>query len=308
MKKIKLAVIGIGLAYERLHKPALDKLKDKYEIVALCDNEKDYKEMLKKEDIDAVLICVPIAENHIVAKDVLMAGKNVIAEKPFAKTVEEAEELIKLKDKNNLKVMVAENYRYDECYNLVKKELDKKTIGEVLYFVYETGADFENDMLQDTFASKEWRQHPAFEGGIFLDGGIHDIALMRFLFGDYQELYSIGKPQEKDYCKYSNITAIMKFKDNVVGNYTYYSSGMGKQFPPIGLRIVGTKGDIYLESKSCEKICINFKDDTSKVIKFKKEMGYYNQLLDYYDGNIVSTPEKEIGDIKMIFDILNKIK
>ncbi len=308
MKKIKLGIIGIGLAYERLHKPALDKLKDKYEIIQLANEENQYQEMLKKSDVDVVLTCVPISKNFEVAKAVLEAKKNLIAEKPFAATAEEANQLIDIKNKNNLKVMVAENYRYDECYNLIKEELTKKTIGNILYFILETGADFEKDMLEDTFASKEWRQHPSFEGGIFLDGAIHDIALMRFLFGDHEELYSIGKEQNKDYCKYSNISTIIKFKDGVIGNYTYYSSGTGKQYPPVGLRIVGTKGDLYLESKSCEKIVVNFKDDTSKTIKFKKEMGYYNQLVEYYNGNIVSTPEKEMGDIKMIFEILDKIK
>ena len=37
MKKIRLGVIGTGMAWERLHWPALQELSDKYEVVALCN-------------------------------------------------------------------------------------------------------------------------------------------------------------------------------------------------------------------------------------------------------------------------------
>ncbi|MDR0324996.1 MAG: Gfo/Idh/MocA family oxidoreductase [Oscillospiraceae bacterium] len=72
--KIKLGVIGTGMAWERLHWPALAKLADKYEITAVCNKtvEKaqtfassislppdkvfsDYREMLKRDDLDAVM-------------------------------------------------------------------------------------------------------------------------------------------------------------------------------------------------------------------------------------------------------------
>ncbi|GAE87097.1 glucose-fructose oxidoreductase [Acetivibrio straminisolvens JCM 21531] len=49
MKKIRLAVIGTGLAWERLHYPAIKELGDKYEIVALCNRTReDAEEFAKK--------------------------------------------------------------------------------------------------------------------------------------------------------------------------------------------------------------------------------------------------------------------
>jgi len=89
MKKIRLAVIGTGMAWERLHYPAIKELEDKYEIVCvvqsdpqgcrrICEKNKlkhgqvydDYNEMLKRQDIDAVDILVPIESNYTVSEAV----------------------------------------------------------------------------------------------------------------------------------------------------------------------------------------------------------------------------------------------
>lgn len=325
--RLRLGVIGTGFAWERLHYPALKQLTDKYEIVAVCNKtiEKaqnfakqinlpdenvysDYREMLKRDDIDVVDLLVPISENYEVAKDVLNAGKNLIAEKPFASTVQSAKELIEIKNSKNLKIMVAENFRYDECNNIIKQAIAQGAIGIVSHFIFNTGADFENDMITDTFSAKEWRQHPQYEGGSFLDGGIHDIALMRFLFGDALNVKAFGNKQDKEYCEYRNINTLLRFNGDIIGNYTYYSSSAELQTPPIGLRIFGSNGDIYLESKTCKNVIINYKDGKSEKRKFTPENGYYNEFINYYDGNIVSTPEKELGDIELIFRILNEVK
>jgi predicted dehydrogenase len=325
--KLKLGVIGTGMAWERLHFPAIKELSDKYEIIAVCNKtiEKaqnfaksinlpqdrvysDHKEMLKRTDIDVYDVLVPISENYEIAKDVLSAGKNLIAEKPLAATIEGAKELIDLKNQRNLKVMVAENYRYEECYTIIKEVITGGKIGDIAYFILNTAADFEADMITDTFAAKEWRQHPTVAGGIFLDGSIHDIALMRFLFGDVDRVEAFSKPQNKDFCPYQNINSILKFKSGAIGSYSFYSVGKELQKPPIGLRIYGTLGEIYLESKESGTVSINCKDGFSEQRSFTPQRGYYNELLNYYDGNIVSTPEKELGDIELIFNILRKIE
>lgn len=326
-KKLKMGVIGIGFAWDRLHYPAIKELSDQYEIVAVCNKTPDkaqqfaksinlpqesiysnYKDMLTRTDIDVVDVLVPISENFEVAKDVLNAGKNLIAEKPFAATLESANALLTLKNEKNLKVMVAENFRYDEGNNIIKQTIASGAIGEVLYFVMNTGADFESDMLTDAFAAKEWRQHPAFPGGSFLDGGIHDIALMRFLFGDVECLSAYGKPQNEEFCPYASINTLLKFKSGVLGSYSYCSKNAELQKPPIGLRIIGTLGDIFLESKTSGVVNINLKNQNSQQKKYTPDRGYYNELLNYYNGDIIATPEKEIGDIKLIYDILDNIK
>jgi predicted dehydrogenase len=310
--KIRLGVIGTGMAWERLHKPSLDKLTDKYEVTALCRNKDEYSAMLARDDIDAVLSLVPISENFEVARDVLNAGRHLVAEKPFASTPEAAKKLISLKNEKNLTVLVAENFRYDEENIIIKKLLTDKTLGEALSFIQMTGADFEKKQAGDTFAAKEWRQHPSFKGGIFLDGGIHDIARMRLLFGDADTVSAVGHPHEKNYCAYSAISALLRFKCGIVGQYAYLSATGELNKPPVGLRIFCTEGEIYLESKECGKVQIFRKDGTCESLSFTPAQGYYNELLNFWgalkNGDaIISTPEKELGDIELIYRILSAI-
>lgn len=325
--KIKLGVIGTGMAWERLHWPALKELTDRYEVAAVCNKTieqaqdfarqinlpqdrvyQDYNEMLALPDLDVVDVLVPISENFEVSKAVLFAGKNLIAEKPLAATLEGARELIRLKDEKSVKMMAAENLRYEECSAIIKEVISGGTIGGIAYFILNTCADFEKEMLEDTFGAKEWRQHPNFDGGIFLDGGVHDAAMMRFLFGETAEIKAFGAKHSKEYCPYRNINAIIKFDSGVIGSYSYYSSGSELHKPPVGLRIFGTEGDIYLESKECGKVCIHYKNGQSEERLFRPGRGYYQELVNFHEGNIVSTPEKELGDMELIFTILDQLK
>jgi predicted dehydrogenase len=332
MKKIRLAVIGTGLAWERLHWPAISELNDKYEIVALCNRTKsdaenfaatigldksnvydDYNEMLKRNDIDAVDVLVPIQENYEVAAAVLKAGKNLIAEKPLAATMEGANKLLDLHRQYPSLAMVAENYRYNDENNILKDMIGQGRIGEAVYFVRNNVVDFKSEMKKDTFAATEWRQYPHYPGGAFLDAALHDIAAMRLIFGDVNTVYALGRPQDEPYSPYMSYNCQIHFKNNVVGQYNYFCDGLETQKPPIGLRIFGTKGEIYLEDKNSGKIFVSYRDGNAEEISYMPGRGYYNELLNFYKAfngqeNILVTPEVGMGDMKMIFDILKSIE
>ncbi len=138
--------------------------------------------MLKRDDIDAVDVLVPIEDNFEVARAVVRANKNMIAEKPLAATLKGAEKLLELHKRYPVNIMVAENYRYNEENNIIRNIIKERRIGEVVYFINNNVVNFEEEMEKDTYAAKEWRQHPKFRGGTFLDAALHDIAAMRHIF------------------------------------------------------------------------------------------------------------------------------
>ena len=300
MDIIKLGVIGLGLAWERLHYPALQKLTDKYEITAVCDKDiskaesfgttiglsdediyDDFAAMLARDDIDAVDVMVPVYENFEVHEAVILAGKNLIAEKPFASTPKAASLLSQLARKHHVTVLVAENFRYDEGNNIIKDIISSGEIGEVMYFIQNTAADFEKDMTGNTFAAREWRQHPGFKGGIFTDGAIHDIARMRYLFGDFDSVLAGGRLQDEKYSPYISINALVKFKNNVFGNYSFYSHGSELTKPPVGFRVFATEGEIYYESTSTGVLEIYYRDGTNEQRSFEPNNGYYHELINF---------------------------
>lgn len=332
MNKIKVGIIGAGMAWEKLHFPAYQRLSEQYEIAAICDADRekaqkaagmaglseenvfsDYNEMLGSAQLDAVDSMVPIRGNYEVAKAVLKSGLSLIAEKPFASTVEAAKDLIKLGKKNGVKVLVAENYRYEEENRLIKDLITQNTIGELMYFIDNNVKDFSAEMMGDDFSAREWRQHPDFKGGVFLDSALHHVARLRYLFGEMESVYAVAKESDEDYSPYSAVNALMRFKSNISGHYTFLSKGKETQSPLVGFRIFGTNGEIYLEERDCGCINLSFKDGSCKQIYYKPFEGYYNELLNFYnsivnDEEIVSTPEKELGDIEVIYDIMKSIE
>jgi predicted dehydrogenase len=333
MKKIRLGVIGTGLAWERLHYPAIQELGDKYEIVALANRTKkdaedfakkinlavsnvydDYHEMLKRDDIDAVDILVPIQMNYEVSETVAKAGKNFICEKPMAPDMEQARKFLKLSEDYNLTIMIAENYRYNEENNKIKEIIDSGKIGAVVYFIRNNMTCFQCEMAKgNTWASTEWRQHPRFPGGALLDAALHDVAAMRHIFGSVECVQAFGKPQQKDFNPFFSVNSNILFESGIIGQYTYFPSGIETQKPPVGWRIFGTKGEIYLEDKTCGIINVTYHDGQPEQVKYTPERGYYNELLNFYNAvngieDISVTPQIEFGDVKMIFDILESVE
>ncbi|HEV2127345.1 MAG TPA: Gfo/Idh/MocA family oxidoreductase, partial [Thermomicrobiales bacterium] len=91
---IRLGIIGTGLAVEQLHWPALKRMPDRFRVAAFCDVERsnaerfadysgaamdayveDFHDLLRRDDVDAVLVSLPIPLNYPVTRAALEAGK-----------------------------------------------------------------------------------------------------------------------------------------------------------------------------------------------------------------------------------------
>lgn len=332
MRKLKMGIIGAGMAFEKLHYPAYEMLSDRYEIVALCDPEKsqldkwknilklkeqdlytDYKEIITRSDIDAFDIMVPIELNYEVTKEVSKAGKPIICEKPLAPNIEEAQRARDMDQRFGIPIMIAENYRHNEEVKLIRDMVTGRKVGDILYFIWNHFDDFPRKMPTAKFQGRDWRQHPEYPGGAFLDTGVHDIAALRFIFGDAQEVQSFGRKQQEDFAPYSVMTTNIRFKNGIIGNYTFFAAGKEAQTPPTGFRIYGSQGMIFLESRDCGRIQVTYNDGQSETIPYIPQRGYYNELLNFYNSlmgteKIEVTPEVEYGDAMMMFTMLKSAK
>ena len=142
MAKIKAAIIGTGLIAGKKHIPAFLKHKNKVELVALCDVNKeaaekvaskfgipktytDIAEMIEKEKPDIVDICTPPATHVRLAVEAMKMGRNVLIEKPMALSVAECDEIVEAKEKYGVKVCVGHSdlfyYPFMEARELVAK-------------------------------------------------------------------------------------------------------------------------------------------------------------------------------------------
>ncbi|MEA4884990.1 MAG: Gfo/Idh/MocA family oxidoreductase [Clostridia bacterium] len=336
MGRLKVGVIGTGMAFERLHYPAYNQLKDVYEIAALCDLDAekvkgwgrrlgladndiytDWHKMIERDDLDVVDIIVPIGQNQEITEAAArrLAGqhKGIICEKPLAPTFTKALEARELAQRFRVPIMIAENYRYNEETNIIRDLVKSGRIGDVVYFTYNRSLDFPSEMRKNDFSAAEWRQHPEFPGGAVTDSAVHDVAAMRHIFGAIDELHAFGRPQDADFSPYSAIVVNMLFKSGLVGQFSFYCAGSEAHRPLAGFRIYGSLGMIYLESQECGVISIASNDGRQERIPYDPQRGYYNELLNFanalFEREPISVPpEMEYGDLKTVQDILKSIQ
>lgn len=326
MHRLRVGVIGTGMAFDRLHYPAFQRLSDRYEIRALCDADPskarawaeklnlppdrvyaDWREMVRRDDVDVIDIIVPIPLNYEVTEGVARAlsgqRKGIICEKPLAPNLAQAEAARELPRKYGVPIMIAENYRYNEEVNLIRDLVQTKRVGDVWYFLQNRVMDFPGDQVKDKFAAKEWRQHPDFPGGVITDTAVHDLAALRHIFGAIDRLQAFGRPLEDDYAPYAVINVNLLFKSGVTGQFTFFCAGREMQRPLVGLRIFGTEGMIYLEERDCGTVNVAHNDGRSEQLPYQPQQGFYNELLNFYNAlagqePVAVPPELEYGDLK----------
>jgi predicted dehydrogenase len=134
MKKLNVAVIGLGHLGSK-HLRVYSELKDTVNLVAICDQQdakgkplaqqynlpyfKDYRKL--PDGIDAVNICTPTVTHCQVAKYFLERGIHTFVEKPITMDLKEADVLIGLARKNNLKLQVGHVERFNSAFTTIQK-------------------------------------------------------------------------------------------------------------------------------------------------------------------------------------------
>src|SRR5712664_4101874 len=94
----------------------------------------DCNDLLKATDIDAVAIVTPVWTHYELAKAALENGKHVFVEKPFTSSTAQAEELIELAERKNLKIMVDHTFLFTGAVNRIRELIDNGTLGDLYYY------------------------------------------------------------------------------------------------------------------------------------------------------------------------------
>ncbi len=156
-KLIRIGLIGTGLM-GRIHTNGYKRLTDffpEYEyapvLQACCSRnperaqafadqwgyksiETDWRKIIARDDIDAVDICTPNDKHAEIAIAAAAAGKMILCEKPLARTVEEAEEMLKAVEAAGVKNTVWYNYRRIPAVTLAKQIVDSGKLGKIFHY------------------------------------------------------------------------------------------------------------------------------------------------------------------------------
>jgi predicted dehydrogenase len=253
-------VIGTGLAVERLHWPVLDRLRDAYEVVAFTNHTKpkaerfssfagvsmdryceDIETLLKRDDVEAVLISLPIPMNYPVTKMALEAGKHVICEKPAGVNLEEGRAFLELEAAHPERVvLITENSFYRDDARLARSMIDDGAIGRVHLASWRMVSQL--IPREGQFSSTPWRHSPGYAGGPHLDAGVHHTAIIRLLCGDANMVHGLTQDANDTHGGPSDLILSMRFVSGAIGHYTASWPEIEVPREENALRLYGTGG------------------------------------------------------------------
>lgn len=289
MKKIKLGTIGSGdivhsildavrqtegIECAAIYSRSLEKgnaLAEKYQVKSIYT---DMQAFLADKEMNFVYIASPNSLHYEQTKMALLAGKNVICEKPFCVKLEEAKELDRLAKEKNLILVEAVTTTFLPNYEILKRELPKVGRIRLVMSNYSQYSSRYDKLLAGELPNVF---NPEFAGGSLMDINFYNVFLNVALF---------GKPEEAVY--YPNFcdsiaidssgVLVMQYLDFVSQN-----AGGKDTFGLNFFQIEGEKGYIYIEdgSNGLKSIKVVTKD-TEKIFNEQNNLdrwGYEVQNL-----------------------------
>jgi len=309
-RPVRLGVIGTGLAVEQLHWPALKRMPERFAIAAfanhsrpkaehfasytgasMADYHADYHDLLRRDDVEAALISLPIPLNYAVTRDCLAAGKDVICEKPAGVDEDEGRAFLALETEfPERKVLIAENCFYRDDLRLARSLLDDRAIGRVHLMTWRMVSQLVPQ--PGRFSSTPWRHHPAYRGGAHLDGGVHHTAQIRMLCGDVRRVHGTTQSANSTVDAPSDLTLDLEFADGAIGNYTACYPEIPVPPESNEMRLYGTEGVMALGGQgSSRHVAIYRPDGAVEEHRFEQiDSGYFGEFLNFYEAIMHGAP------------------
>jgi predicted dehydrogenase len=148
-----------------------------------CIATADWRTVVKRQDVDVVVVATPHHALAEIAGAAIKAGKHVLVEKPAARNSTELQPLVALAEEMNRLVRVGFNHRYHRAFRQARQIVDSRTLGPLMFLRARYGHGGRVGY------EKEWRAKPELSGGgELIDQGAHLIDLARWFLGDFSEV------------------------------------------------------------------------------------------------------------------------
>lgn len=196
---MKVGIIGCGTIANAAHIPAYMNNKE-VEIAYFCDITleraeaavaqygcgkavADYHDILNDDSVEAVSICTPNNVHSVIAIDCLKAGKDVLCEKPAARTFDEVLEMQKVQHETGKILNIGVVNRFNDNVNRIKDYISSGKLGKVFHVYISFRSHRCIPGLGGAFTTKA-----ISGGGVLIDWGVHFLDLVMYCCGDPKPL------------------------------------------------------------------------------------------------------------------------
>lgn len=283
---------------------SLEAAKDKWGIPdKVCCT--DYDEALKR-DADLVIVALPHKFHIDYAKKAVLAGKNVIIEKPLCDNLAEAKEFLRFMEGRKEKAFVSQNYRFRPQLWQMKASFGDEGIGNPAWaeVVFRHGLTHEKNSERTAWQRKDWRKEQT--SLLLLEVAIHHFDMLRFISGsNVKSVYARGwNPEWSDLNGVGAAFIMLDFENGFRANYSVTEKSIG--FP------TGYQADWIMQT---DKGAVKWENDESN--KLAMSVDAEGQLAEdfYFPGKdragVLSEVKKQIkgesGAVPSVFDNINSL-
>lgn len=225
---LKVGIVGCG-DIAHIHLQAIQKLN--VQVIAICDTDKSratfikdvpfyesIEELLEKEDLDVVHLCVPHDLHVPLAIKCIEANVHVFMEKPVGTSYEDAKVLLEANENNpEVKVGVCFQNRYNESVEYLKNHLQNNDYGKLL--------GLKGIVLwsrtQEYYDAKPWRgQKNRAGGGAMINQSIHTLDLLQCFGGEVESVNAtVSNNTQMEIEVEDTASANIKFVNGAIANY-----------------------------------------------------------------------------------------
>lgn len=195
MAKMKIGIIGCGTIANSAHIPAYLK-NENVEIKYFCDillhkakacvekygcgiAVEDYHEIIADPEIEAVSVCTPNRMHSIISVDCLKGGKNVLCEKPAARTYADALKMQEAQHESGKVLNIGVVNRFNSAVNKLRSMIQAGEFGEIYHVYVSFRSQRSIPGLGGAFTTNE-----ISGGGVLIDWGVHYLDIVMYCMGD----------------------------------------------------------------------------------------------------------------------------
>lgn len=287
----RLGVAILGCGYWGINYVRVFNELPQAQVVAACDQRQDrlqevhqrflgieltstFKDLLRRDDIEAIILCTPATTHYAIARSCLAAGKHVLVEKPITTKSTEAQELISLAEVQGVTLMVGHTFLYNMGIRKVKDFIDQDTTGRV-YYLYSQRTNL-GPIRQDVNAI--WDLAP------------HDISIFNYLLDSTPTWVSATGSKVLRNCREDVGFISLGYEDGVVGHIHVSWANPNKVREVV---VVGSNRRIVFDDLNSLKQVQIFEKGIVPAAAEAPSYGEYHFLI--RDGDIIS-PRIEVSE------------